>query len=266
MHRSAITVLSVGLLTAALTGCSSGSGSTGPTSAGGTSNSSPAVTGSITVFAAASLTGTFTTLGKQFEAANPGTTITFSFAGSSALATQIVSGAPADVFASASNKKMTQVVTAGDASSPTNFAKNIMEIAVPPANRGAVAVVADLAKSSVKVALCQPQVPCGETAAKVFAKAKVTVTPVTQEPDVKSVLSKVELNEVDAGLVYVTDVMAAGAKVKGITIPADINASTEYPIAVLTKSTNNATAQAFVAYVLSPVGQSVLTAAGFEKP
>jgi molybdate transport system substrate-binding protein len=266
MRRTAITVMSAGLLAAALAGCSSSGSSVNSANSDNASGSTKTVTGAITVFAAASLTDTFTTLGKQFEAANPGTTITFSFAGSSALATQIVSGAPADVFASASGKKMAQVVTAGDAASPTNFAKNIMEIAVPPSNPAAVASLADLAKTSVKVALCQPQVPCGETAETVFVNAKITVAPVTLEPDVKSVLSKVELNEVDAGVVYVTDVRAAGAKVKGVTIPADRNASTEYPIAVLSKSANNATAQAFVAYVLSPAGQSVLAAAGFGQP
>ena len=170
------------------------------------------------------------------------------------------------MFASASPKNMTQVVTAGRRASPTNFVKNVMEIAVPPSNPGHVAAVADLGKSSVKVALCQPQVPCGSVAAKVFANAKVTVKPVTLQPDVKSVLTQVELGNVDAGVVYVTDVDAAGAKVKGITIPDAVNASTEYPIAALSHSANSALAQAFVAYVLSDAGQSVLTADKFEKP
>ena len=118
----------------------------------------------------------------------------------------------------------------------------------------------------MKVALCQPQVPCGATAAKVFTNAKITVKPVTLEPDVKSTLSKVELNEVDAGVVYVTDVRAAGSKVKGIVIPDNLNASTEYPIAALTKAPNAAGAQAFVDLVRSPAGQAVLSADGFEKP
>jgi molybdate transport system substrate-binding protein len=161
---------------------------------------------------------------------------------------------------------MTQVSRAGGAASSSNFVKNVMEIAVPPSNPAKVTGVADLARSSVKVALCQAEVPCGVTAAKVFANAKITVRAVTLEPDVKSTLSKVELNEVDAGLVYVTDVRAAGTKVKGIEIPAAQNASTEYPIAALTKAPNVAAAKAFVAYVLSAAGRSVLTAAGFEKP
>jgi molybdate transport system substrate-binding protein len=161
---------------------------------------------------------------------------------------------------------MQQVVTAGGASNPVNFAKNVMEVAVPPSNPAHVTSVNDLAKSSVKVALCQPQVPCGATAAKVFTNAKITVKPVTLQPDVKSVLTQVELGNVDAGMVYVTDVHAAGAKVKGVPIPDSVNASTEYPIAALTKSGNSAAAQAFVDYVLSPEGQSVLVAAEFEKP
>jgi molybdate transport system substrate-binding protein len=218
------------------------------------------------VFAAASLTGAFTQLGKQFETLHPGDKVTFSFGPSSGLATQIISGAPADVFASAAPANMQQVVSAGDASSPQDFAKNIMEVAVPPSNPGHVRSVSNLAKSSVKVALCQPQVPCGTVAAEVFKNAGITVTPVTQQPDVKSVLAQVETGNVDAGMVYVTDVLAAGSKVKGVTIPAADNASTTYPIATVSKSSHASVAQAFVAYVLSPAGQSVLTAAGFEKP
>jgi molybdate transport system substrate-binding protein len=210
--------------------------------------------------------GTFTKLGQQFEAAHPGDTVKFSFGASSTLATQITNGAPADVFASASTKNMAQVVTAGDAANPQNFAKNVMEVAVPPSNPAKVTSVTDLAKSSVKVALCQPLVPCGVVAAAVFKKAGITVKPVTLQPDVKSVLTQVELGNVDAGMVYVTDVMAAGAKVKGVTIPANDEASTLYPIATISKSNNLSIAQAFVAYVLSPTGQQVLTAAGFEKP
>lgn len=227
---------------------------------------SPSLSGTITVFAAASLTETFTELGKQFEAANPGTKVIFSFAASSALAEQINSGAPADVFASASPKNMDQVVSAGSASGSKVFATNKMEIATPPSDPGHVASVNDLAKSSVKTALCQPQVPCGTVAQQVFAKARITVTAVTLEPDVKSVLTKVQLGEVDAGMVYVTDVKAAGDKVKGVEISDDVNASTDYPIATLTNSANPAVASAFVDLVLSPDGQSVLDAAGFSAP
>ncbi len=259
MRRFTLTM--AGLAVVALAGCSSSSSSS-PSS----SSSSAPATGTITVFAAASLTGSFTQLGKQFEAAHKGDTVKFSFGPSSGLEAQITSGAPADVFASASTKTMQDVVSAGDASNPQNFAKNIMEVAVPPNNPGKVASVSDLAKKSVKVALCQPQVPCGVVAAEVFKNAGITVKPVTLQPDVKSVLTQVETNNVDAGMVYVTDVMAAGSKVRGVTIPANQNASTLYPIATISSSKDKSIAQAFVAYVLSPAGQQVLAAAGFEKP
>ena len=256
--------VAAGLAACAVAGCSSsGSGSPGSSASPASAKSS---SGSITVFAASSLTGAFTQIAQQFEAAHPGVKVTFSFGPSSGLATQIVNGAPADVFASASPATMQQVVSAGDASSPVNFVSNVMEVAVPPGNPGHVKALKDLAKSSVKVALCQPQVPCGVTAAKVFGNAGIKVNPTTLEPDVKSVLTKVELGDVDAGMVYVTDVMAAGSKVKGVPIPAGVNASTTYPIAAISKSAHKSTAQAFVAYVLSPAGQKVLSAAGFQKP
>jgi len=268
MRRPFIAMVA-GVVGLALAGCGS-SGSDAGSSASGTasaaSSAAASLSGDITVLAAASLTESFTTLGQQFEAAHPGVKVTLSFAASSALATQITSGAPADVFASASTKTMDAVVAAGAAAGPKTFATNVMEIAVPPANPGKVTGVNDLASTAIKTALCQPQVPCGSTAEKVFTNAKVTVKPVTLEPDVKSVLSKVQLGEVDAGVVYVTDVLAAGDKVKGVEIPADVNASTSYPIAALTKSANPETAAAFVQYVLSPAGASVLSATGFQQP
>ncbi len=260
-------VMTAGLAAIAVAGCSSSSsGTSAASSSPSASASAAAQTGAITVLAASSLKGTFTQLGKQFEAAHPGDTVKFSFGASSALATDITSGAPADVFASAAPANMNTVVKAGDASSPQDFAKNTAEVAVPPQNPGNVASVTDLAKSSVKVALCQPQVPCGVVAAAVFKNAGITVKPVTLQPDVKSVLTQVELGSVDAGVVYVTDVKAAGAKVKGVTIPASENASTLYPIATISSSKLASEAQSFVNYVLSPTGQKVLAAAGFEKP
>ena len=272
MRRIALTIAALGAV--AVAGCSSSSSSPASSSSAPTagSSSSPAATssaaatGTITVFAAASLMGTFTQLGKQFEAAHPGDTVKFSFGASSSLATEITSGAPADVFASAAPKNMETVVNAGDASSPQDFAKNTAEVAVPPNNPAQVTSVNDLAKSSVKVALCQPQVPCGVVAAQVFKNLGITVKPVTLQPDVKSTLTQVELGNVDAGVVYVTDVKAAGAKVKGVVIPASDNASTLYPIDTISSSTDKSVAEAFVAYVLSPAGQQVLTAAGFQKP
>ena len=238
--------------------------------AGGSSapaSSSASTTASITVFAAASLQGSFTQIGKQFEAAHPGAKVTFSFGPSSGLATQITSGAPASVFASAAPANMDQVVKAGDTlHSPSNFAKNKMEVAVPPSNPASVTSLDNLAKSSVKVALCQPQVPCGATAAKVFRNAGISVKPITLQPDVKSVLTQVELGNVDAGMVYVTDVKAAGTKVKGVPVPAGDNATTLYPIATLKGASNTTVANEFVAYVMGPQGEHVLAMDGFEKP
>ncbi len=267
MRRSALTLTTVAVAGLLLAGCSSSS-TTGTSSATPSApvSSTPALSGTINVFAAASLKEAFTKLGAQFETAHPGTKVVFNFGPSSGLATQITAGAPADVFASASTKNMDQVVSGGQVTSPTNFASNVMQIAVPPNNPANVTQLSDLTKSTVKVALCQQAVPCGVTAAKVFTNAKLTLVPVTQEIDVKAVLTKVALGEVDAGVVYVTDVRAAGTKVKGIVIPADVNASTKYPIATLTKAPNKATAQAFTDYVLSADGASVLTADAFAKP
>ena len=258
------TVLAAAALTAValLSACGSSDGDTATPAA----SSATGPSGEITVFAAASLTGSFTELGKKFEAAHPGTKVNFSFGPSSGLSTQITSGAPADVFASASVKNMDTVVAAKAAGTPTTFAKNVMEIAVPPANPANITALADLAKPKVKVALCAAEVPCGVGARTVFSNAKLTVTPVTEEVDVKATLTKVQLGEVDAGIVYVTDVLAAGDKIKGIQIPADVNAATSYPISTLTASKNADLAKAYVDYVLSAEGAQALTDAGFEKP
>jgi molybdate transport system substrate-binding protein len=252
-------VIAAGVVAVAVAGCSSSSSSS-------PSASSSSSTGTITVFAAASLMDTFTQLGKQFEAAHKGDTVKFSFGPSSGLSTQITSGAPADVFASAAPANMDTVVQAGDASNPQTFAKNTMEVAVPPNNPAKVTSVNDLAKKSVKVAVCQAQVPCGVVAAQVFKNVGITVKPVTEATDVSSVVTEVETGNVDAGMVYVTNVLAEGSKLKGIVIPAADNASTLYPIATITSSKHEAIAKEFVDYVLSPAGQKVLTAAGFQKP
>ncbi|MGB7980481.1 MAG: molybdate ABC transporter substrate-binding protein [Candidatus Nanopelagicales bacterium] len=243
-------------------GCLLGCGSA-PEASSASGHATDTITGEILVFAAASLTEPFTTIGAQLESDHPGTTVTFSFAGSSALATQITTGAPADVFAPASASAMDQVIEAGTAATAVTFATNTLAIAVPPSNPGGVASLADLADPAVKVALCQEQVPCGTVAQKVLANADVAIAPVTLEPDVKAVLTKVRIGEVDAGLVYVSDVVAAGDDVARISIPADVNASTSYPIAVLTEGPTRAAAQAFVDEVRSERGQAVLQSAGF---
>ena len=248
-------------ITVAVAGCSS-SGMPSGGDRGGTAG----LSGSITVFAAASLTDPFTALGARFEKAHAGTKIVFSFGGSSALATQINEGAPGDVFASAATKNMSDVTKAGNAVNPVTFVTNSMQIAAAPGNPAHITGVADLARPGVKVALCEATVPCGVVAAEVFAKAGVTVKATASEPDVKSALAVVESGEVDAGVVYVTDVKAAGDKVVGVPIPDAQNATTGYPIAALKESRNAALATAFVDYVLSADGQQVLSAAGFRSP
>jgi molybdate transport system substrate-binding protein len=248
-----------------LAGC--GSSSTTSTTTPSTAASSAGVTGTVSVFAASSLTGTFTQIGKDFEAANPGSKVTFNFAGSSALATQINQGAPADVFASAAPANMKTVTDAGNAAgTPTNFVKNQLVIAVPKGNPKAIAGLADLIKPGVKVAECAPQVPCGAAAATALKAANVTLTPVTLEQDVKAALSKVALGEVDAALVYRTDAKADTKDVEGIEFPESAGAINVYPIVVLKNAANKAGADAFVAYVESDKGKAVLSAAGFQSP
>ncbi|HEY3737068.1 MAG TPA: molybdate ABC transporter substrate-binding protein [Jatrophihabitans sp.] len=225
----------------------------------------------ITVYAASSLTGTFTELGKDFEAANSGTKVIFQFGSSGDLATQITQGAPADVFASAAPKNMQTVIAAGDASSSVNFTANKAEIAVAPGNPAKISGLADLAKPDVKTALCVATAPCGALAAAILDEAAVTVSPTATPADVKSTLAVVESGDVDAAIVYVTDVAAAGDKVQGVAIPDAQNQVTTYPIAVLTQASdpsNNLSGRAedFVDYVTSSAGQDVLTKAGFVKP
>lgn len=223
--------------------------------------------GDVTVFAAASLTETFTQLGKDFEGANPGTKVKFNFGGSSALAQQLNQGAPADVFASAAPANMKQVTdTKTITDAPRTFARNELAIAVPKGNPGKIATLADFADAGKKIALCAEQVPCGAAARKVFEIAKVTPAPDTLEQDVKAVLTKVSLGEVDGALVYRTDVKSAGDKVEGITFAEASQAVNDYPIAPLAKAPNAAVAKAFVEFVLSDKGRAVLGAAGFGSP
>jgi molybdate transport system substrate-binding protein len=219
----------------------------------------------VVVFAAASLTETFTALGRSFEASHPGVRVRFNFGGSSGLAQQITQGAPADVFAAASLATMKVVTDSGAAAGqPRVFARNRLIIATPAGNPGGVRKPADLAGPGRKVVLCAPQVPCGAAAAKALAAAKVTVTPVSQEQDVKAALTKVSLGEADAALVYRTDVKAAGGKVEGIDFPEAAQAVGDYPIVTLAAAPQPALAGEFVRLVRSAAGTRVLTQAGFE--
>lgn len=255
-------VLGAAAALAALAGCGGGSTST---AASGTSATGPS--GTVTVDAAASLNQVFTALGKQFEAAHPGTTVRFNFGGSDTLAVQIVQGAPVDVFASASTATMQTVTKVnGTVGAPTTFATNTLEIATPPGNPKHLQTLADLVAPGVKLDLCAPTVPCGAAATKAFAAATLTPHAVSEETDVTAVLTKVRLGEVDAGLVYRTDVQGARGAVTGVPLQQAAATTTTYPIALLTASRNQPAAQAFIAYVTGPAGRSALSAAGFVLP
>jgi molybdate transport system substrate-binding protein len=254
-HRAVQRLIAV-LAAFALTGCGPSGGSTGDQ-----------VTGTVTVFAAASLTDVFTGLGRQLESEHPRLTVQFTFAGSSALATQLTQGAPADVFASADTDQMDVVTNNGLVSrAPSLFATNVLEIAVPAGNPGRITGLADFADPARTIALCSPEVPCGAAAAKVFSAAGVTPAPDTLEQDVKAALTKVQLGEVDAALVYATDVRAAGSSVQGIEFPEAEDAVNGYPICTLTDAPNPAGARAFAELVTSDAGREALAAAGFRAP
>ena len=225
------------------------------------------VTGDVTVFAAASLTDAFERIARDLEAEHPQARVRFNFAGSQQLATQIVEGAPADVFASANDAQMQVVAGAGAAGAePRIFAGNLLEIAVEPGNPRGVNGLADLGRADVSVVLAAEQVPAGHYARRVLDAAGVTVRPVSLEADVRAVLTKVSLGEADAGLVYASDVVAAGAAVEGVEIPPDHNVAVAYPAAVLQAAPNPDGAQAFVDLLSSPAGQRALRDAGFTVP
>ncbi|GAA5228340.1 molybdate ABC transporter substrate-binding protein [Paeniglutamicibacter antarcticus] len=256
------TLIATGALALSLAGCS-------PETTGNAADTSTVsgVSGSITVFAAASLKATFTQMAADFEASNPGTTVNLSFAGSSDLVTQITSGAPADVFASADTRNMDKL---GEANlvegTPTDFATNVLQIAVPPSNPASISSLEDLTHPGAKVVICAPQVPCGSATKKVEEAAQITLTPVSEESSVTDVLGKVTSGEADAGLVYVTDVKTAEDKVKGIEFPESDAAVNIYPIGTVKTSKNKELADAFIAAVTGPRGQAVLTDAGFGTP
>jgi len=224
-------------------------------------------TGAITVSAAASLMDVFPRVGAAFQRRYPGTTVTFNFAGSSTLVSQVLAGAPVDVVATASEPTMWKARTAGAVNQPQLFARNSMIIAVPPGNPARIRSVADLGRPGLLIGMCDVSVPCGAAARDVLAAADVQLTPVTRELDVRALLSKVMSGELDAGIVYVTDVKAVGpTKVGSIAIPQLLNVTTTYPIASVRSSGNPVTAQAFVDYVRSsPSAQGLLRAYGFQR-
>lgn len=248
----------------AVAGCSTSSPSAGGTGIAATGGG---VSGTVTVFAAASLTATFTELGKDFEKAHPGSTVTFSFGGSSDLVSQLSAGAPADVFASADEANMTKAVAAKSTSGdPVDFATNVLAIAVPPGNPAHIHAFADLAKPGVTTVICAPQVPCGAATAKVEAKTGTTLTPASQESSVTDVLGKVVAGEADAGIVYATDVAGAGSKVASVPFPEAKGVVNTFPIVAVDQGSNAAGGRAFIAFVTGPQGRAVLKAAGFGAP
>ncbi len=266
-RRRAPSLVSAGLLSGAalaaaiLTGCSAPAAPATPSASG------PNLEGTVTVYAAASLTESFGQIADDFEAAHPGVTVVLNFGGSSALAESILAGAPVDVFASASSSTMSTVTDGGlSTETPQTFAGNTLEIAVPIGNPGDITGLDDFADASRVIALCAPEVPCGAAAAKLFAAVEVVPAPDTLEQDVKAALTKVELGEVDAALVYATDVLAAGDSVEGIDVPEAADVVTSYPIVPLSDSPNPEAGAAFIEAVLSDDGQRVLADAGFIVP
>ncbi len=229
---------------------------------------------SLTVFAAASLTDAFTEIGAAFDAANPGVTTTFNFAGSQALRTQIEEGAPADVFASASGKEMETLVTGIFVTKdvPQVFLTNKLIVILPADNPAALEKLEDLANPGIKIVLAAEEVPVGKYARQALDlmdasfgtgyKDKVLTNVVSNEDNVKQVVAKVQLGEADAGIVYVSDVVAA-PELKSIEIPAELNVIAKYPIAPLVKSENADLAAKFIEYVLSAEGQAILARWGF---
>jgi molybdate transport system substrate-binding protein len=221
----------------------------------------------VTVFAASSLTSAFTELGDAFTTEYPDVEVTFNFAASSELVTQIGEGAPADVFASADLSNMTKLTDAGDnVTEPVVFATNVAEIIVGPGNPKGITGVTDLANEDLIVVQCAPEVPCGEYATQIFENAGVTVTPKSYEENVKAVATKVTLGEADAGIVYATDVTAAGSDADGVEIPADVNVLAEYPIAVTAEARNPEGAEVFIDFVLGDRGRAILASYGFLAP
>ena len=244
-----------------LAGCAGGTGGEGASAPPGPEQRK------LTVFAAASLTEVFNQLEPRFEQAHPGVDVVYNFGASSDLAQQIVNGGPADLFAAANTSTMKTVSDAGlvDGGS-TVFATNVLEIVTPPGNPAGIRSFADLARPDLKVVVCAPQVPCGSATEKIEQTTGVTLSPVSEEPDVKSTLGKVTTGNADAGLVYATDVRAAGDDVQGIEFPESAQAVNSYPMAVIVEAANADLARAFEELVTGPDGRAALESAGFGSP
>ena len=227
----------------------------------------PGVAGDITVFAAASLTEAFTELGEAFTAANPDARATFTFDASSALVQQITEGAPADVFASADTANMDKLTEPGlNGTEPVVFATNLLTIIVAPDNPRGITGVADLANNDLVTVICAAEVPCGRYANEILANAAVTVTPDSLDQNVRGVVTKVTAGEADAGIVYVTDVTAAGDDAAMVEIPEDINVVAQYPIATVKESADAEVGEAFIDFLIGTDGQAIMAEYGFGAP
>jgi molybdate transport system substrate-binding protein len=219
------------------------------------------------VFAAASLSGAFAEIATAFEAEHADVDVVTNFAGSSALVTQIVEGAPADVFAAADTITMERLADGdGIAAEPRVFATNRVELVVAPGNPLGIDGLAALGDPALIVVTCAPVVPCGAYATEAFARAGVTVQPDSLEENPGAVLTKVVAGEADAGIVYATDARAAGDAVEGVPIPPEHNVTAEYPIAVTSAADDPELAEEFVTFVAGPAGQSILASYGFGAP
>ncbi|MEV7277210.1 molybdate ABC transporter substrate-binding protein [Streptomyces sp. NPDC093111] len=260
-RRTAAAVVTAALLVP-LAACSSDTD--GGKDKGKAAGTSAAPETKLTVLAAASLTDVFKTAGAAYEKSHPGTTITFSFAGSQELVAQVAQGAPADALVTADTKSMDKAKA--DTGTPTVIAKNRLVIATVEGNPHKVDELKDLADPKLKVVLAAPEVPAGKYSKKILDAQKITVKPVSQEPNVRAVLSKVELGEADAGLVYKTDAESAKDKVDAVDIPDAQNAVAAYPAATLKDSKHAEAAAAFVAWLSTPEAQKILQDAGFQKP
>ena len=267
IRRRRVLALVAALAVAGTTaGCAAGGPVPAPAS-GSASAAPDALSGALVVQAAASLTGSMDDVARAFEAAHPGVTVTVSYGGSSTLAQQIMQGAPADVFASASDATMQTVVDAGEtAADPRVFARNSLEIAVPPGDPGRVTGLADFADPDRTFALCAPEVPCGAAAATAFRQAGVTPRPDSLEQDVRAALTRVELGEVDAAVVYATDVRAAGDRVQGVPLPDGQDVTTDCVVAPLAGSAAPEAAAAFAGFAAGDAARVVFEAAGFRAP
>jgi molybdate transport system substrate-binding protein len=264
-----IAALTLTAFAVTLTGCSAE-----PEPGSATTGTGDALDGQLTIFAAASLQGAFDELAARFEALHPEVDVApIGYDGSSTLATQLLEGAQADVFASADASNLARVSDEGLVDgAPAPFATNVLEIGVQPGNPFDIDELADLAAAAggrsqaPVVVLCAPEVPCGSAAETLLERAGVTVTPASEEQNVSAVLTKVRSGEADAGLVYATDIDAAAGEVEGIEIEGADAATNVYPIAALSAAANPAAARAFVEFVRSPDGVAVLDAFGFGRP